>query len=153
MYEYRCEERRKAVKVRDLHSSDTRHWVVRGTGTPKDRDEVNRRDVCEWVWEQGIQVKFLCFFEAVHELFMNVQMFFKFHGNIQIFLIIFELVLEVFMNCSNFLNCSWTLQKGRPSAGAVRSTFFLRRQPQNFFSDFKNTVVKGTLTILGGKNN
>ncbi len=23
------------------------HWVVRGTGTPKDRDEVNRRDVCE----------------------------------------------------------------------------------------------------------
>jgi hypothetical protein len=22
-----------------------------------------------------------------------------------------------------------------------------------FFSDFKNTVVKGTLTILGGKNN
>ena len=55
---------------------------------------------------QGIQVKFLCFFEAVHELFMNVQMLFKFHGNIQIFLIIFELVLEVFMNCSNFLNCS-----------------------------------------------
>ncbi len=29
------------------------HWVARGTGTPKDRDEVNRRDVCEcdgWVW-------------------------------------------------------------------------------------------------------
>ena len=28
------------------------HWVARGTGTPKDRDEVNRRDVCEcdgWV--------------------------------------------------------------------------------------------------------
>ncbi len=23
------------------------HWVVRGTGTPKDRDEVNRRDVSE----------------------------------------------------------------------------------------------------------
>ena len=23
------------------------HWVARGTGTPKDRDEVNRRDVCE----------------------------------------------------------------------------------------------------------
>jgi hypothetical protein len=36
----------------------------------------------------------------------HVQMLFKFHGNIQIFLIIFELVLEVFMNCSNFLNCS-----------------------------------------------
>ena len=23
------------------------HWIARGTGTPKDRDEVNRRDVCE----------------------------------------------------------------------------------------------------------
>ena len=23
------------------------HWVPRGTGTPKDRDDVNRRDVCE----------------------------------------------------------------------------------------------------------
>ena len=23
------------------------HWVDRGTGTPKDRDEVNRREVCE----------------------------------------------------------------------------------------------------------
>jgi hypothetical protein len=23
------------------------HWVVRGTGTPKDRDEVNKREVCE----------------------------------------------------------------------------------------------------------
>jgi hypothetical protein len=23
------------------------HWVVRGTGTPKDKDEVNRRDVFE----------------------------------------------------------------------------------------------------------
>jgi hypothetical protein len=29
------------------------HWVDRGTGIPKDRDEVNRREVCEcdgWVW-------------------------------------------------------------------------------------------------------
>ncbi len=29
------------------------HCVARGTGTPKDRDEVNKRDVCEcdgWVW-------------------------------------------------------------------------------------------------------
>jgi hypothetical protein len=28
------------------------HWVARGTGIPKDRDEVNRREVCEcdgWV--------------------------------------------------------------------------------------------------------
>jgi hypothetical protein len=24
------------------------HWVARGTGTPKDRDEVNRQEVCEW---------------------------------------------------------------------------------------------------------
>ncbi len=23
------------------------HWVVRGTGTPKDKDDVNGRDVCE----------------------------------------------------------------------------------------------------------
>jgi hypothetical protein len=23
------------------------HWVPRGTGTPKDRDEVNKREVCE----------------------------------------------------------------------------------------------------------
>ncbi len=31
------------------------HWVVWGTGTPKDRDEVNRREVSEcdgWVWER-----------------------------------------------------------------------------------------------------
>ncbi len=28
------------------------HWVSRGTGTPKDKDDINRRDVCEcdgWV--------------------------------------------------------------------------------------------------------
>jgi hypothetical protein len=36
------------VKVRDLHTSHLHiHWVVRGTGTPKDRDEVNRREVSE----------------------------------------------------------------------------------------------------------
>jgi len=23
------------------------HWVGRGTGTPKDKDEVNRQEVCE----------------------------------------------------------------------------------------------------------
>ena len=23
------------------------HWVARGTGTPKDKDEVNKREVCE----------------------------------------------------------------------------------------------------------
>ncbi len=30
------------------------HWVGRGTGTPKDKDEVNKREVCEcegWVWD------------------------------------------------------------------------------------------------------
>ncbi len=24
-----------------------KHWVARGTGTPKDKDEGNRREVCE----------------------------------------------------------------------------------------------------------
>jgi hypothetical protein len=23
------------------------HWVAGGTGTPKDRDEINKREVCE----------------------------------------------------------------------------------------------------------
>ncbi len=50
------------LKLRDLHVSDTVflsvprgtgiftshiHWVDRGPGTPEDKDEVNRRDVCE----------------------------------------------------------------------------------------------------------
>ena len=37
------------LKLRNLHVSDSRriHWVGRGTGTPKDRDEVNRREVYE----------------------------------------------------------------------------------------------------------
>jgi hypothetical protein len=35
--------------VRNLHLIYTSriHWVPRGTGTPKDRDEVNRREICE----------------------------------------------------------------------------------------------------------
>jgi hypothetical protein len=35
-------------KLRDLeiYASHT-HWVGRGTGTPKDKDEVNKREVCE----------------------------------------------------------------------------------------------------------
>ena len=41
----RCDERLK-VKLRDLHDSHV-HWVEWGTGTPKDRDEVNRREVYE----------------------------------------------------------------------------------------------------------
>ncbi len=32
-------------KLRDLHVLI--HWVGRGTGTPKDKDEVNKREVCE----------------------------------------------------------------------------------------------------------
>ena len=43
IHECRCDERLK-LKLRNLHDS---HWVARGTGTPKDIDEVNRRDVCE----------------------------------------------------------------------------------------------------------
>jgi hypothetical protein len=34
----------KNYKLRDLRAS---HWVGRGTGTPKDKDEVNKREVCE----------------------------------------------------------------------------------------------------------
>ena len=36
----------------DMHHifSQHIHWVTRGTGTPKDRDEVNRRDVSECDW-------------------------------------------------------------------------------------------------------
>ncbi len=33
------------------------HWVGRGTGTPKDKDEVNKREVCEcegWVWDLDV---------------------------------------------------------------------------------------------------
>ncbi len=48
MYECRYDER---LKTKGIYTSRM-HWVVWGTGTPKDRDEVNRRDVCEcdgWV--------------------------------------------------------------------------------------------------------
>jgi hypothetical protein len=38
IYECRCDE---------ILKSKTEHWVVRGTGTPKERDETNRREVCE----------------------------------------------------------------------------------------------------------
>ena len=49
IYECRCDERLQT----NLHASDTGiytpriHWVGLGTGTPKDRDEVNKREVCE----------------------------------------------------------------------------------------------------------
>ncbi len=40
------------VQVSDTLGSETCtsriHWVPRGTGTPQDRDEVNRRGVSEW---------------------------------------------------------------------------------------------------------
>jgi len=51
MYEYRCEARRderlKAKAEGSTRHESRIHWVARGTGTPKDRDEVNRREVCE----------------------------------------------------------------------------------------------------------
>jgi hypothetical protein len=41
-----CDER---LKPKDDESTYLvyLHWVDRGTGIPKDRDEVNRREVCE----------------------------------------------------------------------------------------------------------
>jgi hypothetical protein len=33
------------------------HWVVRGTGTPKDRDEVNKRQVCECECDERLKTK------------------------------------------------------------------------------------------------
>jgi hypothetical protein len=44
IYEYRCDER---LKTKTEESTRLTHWVGRGTGTPKDKDEVNRREVCE----------------------------------------------------------------------------------------------------------
>ncbi len=47
MYECRCDERLK-TKTEEIYTVTTHtHWVPRETGTPQDRDEVNRRDVCE----------------------------------------------------------------------------------------------------------
>ncbi len=49
IYECRCDVRLKTKVEKSTHRSDMSHihWVVLGTGTPKDKDEVNRRDVCE----------------------------------------------------------------------------------------------------------
>ncbi len=51
MYEYRCDERilelSVGLNVRDFSVTPHIHWVEVGTGTPKDRDEVNRQEVCE----------------------------------------------------------------------------------------------------------
>jgi hypothetical protein len=47
IYECRCDERLKTkAEVSMIYTSHI-HWVDRGTETPKDKDEVNRRDVCE----------------------------------------------------------------------------------------------------------
>ena len=37
----------RKIKLRDLHDVYGIHWVPRGTGKPKDRDDVNRREVGE----------------------------------------------------------------------------------------------------------
>ena len=44
MYEYRCDER---LESKDEGSTRLVYTVTRGTGTPKDKDEVNRREVWE----------------------------------------------------------------------------------------------------------
>jgi hypothetical protein len=46
IYECRCDERPKTIAEGFTRSTHI-HWVTRGTVTPKDRDEVNRREVCE----------------------------------------------------------------------------------------------------------
>ena len=45
MYEYRCDERLNAEAEGSTLVPHI-HWVVCGTGTPKDRNKVNRREVC-----------------------------------------------------------------------------------------------------------
>ena len=44
--ECRCDERLKAKTDPGIYTSRIR-WVASGTGIPKDRDEVNRREVVE----------------------------------------------------------------------------------------------------------
>jgi hypothetical protein len=39
------------------------HWVGRGTGTPKDKDEVNKREVCEC---EGLGLS-ICWEESIYE--------------------------------------------------------------------------------------
>ena len=46
IYECRSDERLK-TKTEESMCLVYTGWVARGTGTPKDRDEGNRRDVCE----------------------------------------------------------------------------------------------------------
>jgi hypothetical protein len=42
IYDCRCDER---LKTKGEECTRLRHRVARGNGTPKDKDEVNRRDV------------------------------------------------------------------------------------------------------------
>ncbi len=52
IYECRCDERLKDQNWGIYFYMLFIHWVPWGTGTPKDRDKVNRREVCEcdgWV--------------------------------------------------------------------------------------------------------
>ncbi len=46
MNEFRCDERLKFSVEESIFTSPI-HWVDRGTGTPKNKDEVNRQDICE----------------------------------------------------------------------------------------------------------
>jgi hypothetical protein len=47
MYDHRCYNRcDENLEVEVEGSTRLVHWVERGTGTPTDRDEVNRREVC-----------------------------------------------------------------------------------------------------------
>jgi hypothetical protein len=54
--ECRCDERLK-VTIRDRHVSDT--LGCPGTGTPKDSDEVNTREVCECDASVNVMCQFL----------------------------------------------------------------------------------------------
>ena len=63
----------------------------------------------------------------------------------------FEPVFELFMNSSKKVEQFMNSSKSESLLRIRAEHIFLRRQPQFFFLDFKNTVVKGTLTILGGK--
>ena len=47
IYECRCDERLKPVKTDPVIYTSRIRWVASGTGVPKDRDEVNRREVVE----------------------------------------------------------------------------------------------------------
>ncbi len=47
IYGFRCDERLKTKVEESTRRGPRMYSVGRGTGTPKDRDEVNRRDVCE----------------------------------------------------------------------------------------------------------